>query len=143
MLLVTHREGVRQMSPVKCSQQHCECCSRVQHSQQKPTCVQQGATTRERWEEQEKRMWHVILNGNSCACRQEAGEHCLFPDNFATNKPTGITQVHVTYLHGMPPALELSLLPAIMSYCPGNSTDSHSGNYRSLPMGKHVASARK
>jgi len=88
-------------------------------------------------------MWHVILNGNSCACRQEAGEHCLFPDNFATNKPTGITQVHVTYLHGMPPALELSLLPAIMSFCPGNSTDSHSGNYRSLPMGKHVALSRK
>jgi len=54
-----------------------------------------------------------------------------------------MTQVHIACPHRVPPALELSLLPAMMSFCPGNSTDSHSGNYRSLPMGKHVASARK
>jgi len=71
------------------------------------------------------------------------GERCPFSHNFATNEPTGMTQVHITCLHGMPLALELNLLPAMMSFCPRKPRDSHSGNYRSLPMGKHVASARK
>jgi len=51
-----------------------------------------------------------------------------------------MTQVHITCLHGMPPALELSLVPAMTSFFRRKPRDSHSGNYRSLPTGKHVAS---
>ena len=56
---------------------------------------------------------HACVSMHRWARGREARACCPFPDTFATNKPTGMTQVYITCLHGTPPALELSLLPVL------------------------------
>lgn len=63
--------------------------------------------------------WHHMAP-HMAVLGQEAQKWCPFPGKFATNKPTGMTQVHISWPHGLPTALDLSILQVLMCLRPGN-----------------------
>lgn len=63
--------------------------------------------------------WHS-MSPHMAFLGQKAQKRCPFPSNFDTNKPTRMTQVHISRPHGMPTALDLSILQVLIYLCPGS-----------------------